>query len=621
MCGIAGFFGNRPIAPATRRAMLAALANRGPDAAHEISWLQQSQVGPEEAATSALLHARLSIRDPRPIADQPMVSDDNQVWLCYNGEVYGWEAQAAAMAARGTPFRTRSDTEFILRAYQEFGFPALLDHLRGMFALAIFDIRLGKVFLARDRLGLKPLVYGIQADGIAFGSTVRSLLPWLPDGQRTFDPEAIDAYLAHRYIPAPRTIFSRLQRLENAHYLSYDLASQRLEKTRYWSLPERHDQPPGASAVEEALVELRSAVTLRTVADRPLGVFLSGGIDSSAIASILASSGRTDLRTFTAAFPGSGFDESVEAAEISRALGLPNTAIPIPLRLEDEFDRIVADLDEPFADPSSIPTWFLARETVKQVTVVLGGDGGDEIFAGYKRHPKHLRTRWRAGLKLPLPAPVSMDGKGWPRLADELRLSWEEAYTLRFSGFTPAQRRYLTANQTLAKEVWWRLADTNPSMPLESLLACDFANTLPEYILRKADLCTMAHGLEIRAPLLDHRWLEKLAQVAPAARYTRPAKHILSAVMAPLDSLRLFERKKRGFNPPLSDWLRGDLQARVDGLGARLAALSGNLLKAKPVDLLATSYLEGASHLAEQLLQLLLLDESLRQLDRLRSQV
>lgn len=621
MCGIAGFFGSRSIAPATRRAMLAALAKRGPDASHEIAWQLQSQVSPEEAATSALLHARLSIRDPRPVADQPMVSNDQQIWLCYNGEVYGWEAQAAAMAARGIPFRTHSDTEYILHAYEELGFPALLDHLRGMFALAILDLRLGKVFLARDRLGLKPLVYGIQPDGLAFGSTVRSLLPWLPANQRAFDPEAIDAYLAHRYIPAPRTIFSQLQRLENAHYLTYDLASGRLEKTRYWSLPEHDGQPSATAPAAEALEELQRAVMLRTVADRPLGVFLSGGIDSSAIASILSSSGRTDLGTFTAAFPGSSFDESAEAAEISRALGLPNTAIPIPMRLADAFDRIVADLDEPFADPSSIPTWFLARETVKHVTVVLGGDGGDEIFAGYKRHPKHLRTRWRAGLNFPLPAPASLDGKGWSRLADELRLPWEQAYTLRFSGFTPAQRRYLCASQALESEVWWRPIDTNPSMPLERMLACDFANTLPEYILRKADLCTMAHGLELRAPLLDHRWLEKLVLVAPAARYTSPAKHLLNAVMAPLNSLQLFERKKRGFNPPLGDWLRGDLQGRVEGLGSRLSALTGNLLKKAPIDKLASAYYGGSPHLAEQLLQILLLDESLRQLDRLRSQV
>jgi asparagine synthase (glutamine-hydrolysing) len=617
MCGIAGFFGTRPIAPETRRSMLAALANRGPDAAHETAWSGSLPATPNQPSTSALLHARLSIRDPRPVADQPMGSDDGQIWLCYNGEVYGWEDEAAALAAQGAVFRTRSDTEFILRAYEAWGFPALLDHLRGMFALAILDRRLGKVFLARDRMGLKPLVYGVRADGLAFGSTVRSVLPWLPPEERRFSPEAIDAYLAHRYVPAPRTIFGGLQRLENAHYLSYDLASGRLEKTCYWTLPEA-GRPVGG---DEALEELRAAVCLRTVADRPLGVFLSGGIDSSAIASLLAASGHGDLATFTAAFPGSSFDESAEAAEIAGLLGLANHSIPVPMQLCDAFNRIVADLDEPFADPSSIPTWFLARETVRRVTVVLGGDGGDEIFAGYKRHPKHLRTAWRAGLTLPLAARPALEAKGWNKLADELRLPWDKAYTLRFSGFTPAQRRYLLGGTELVQDVWWRPADHLPATPLGRLLASDFANTLPEYILRKADLCTMAHGLEMRAPLLDHRWLEKLAGVPAAQRFTRPAKHFLAPAMAKLAPLRLFERKKRGFNPPLTDWLHGDLKERATGLGQRLARRSDGQLSAPAVDGLATAYYAGAARFAEQLLQLFILDESLAQLDDLRSKV
>jgi asparagine synthase (glutamine-hydrolysing) len=614
VCGIAGFFGSRPVTPAIRRAMLAALPRRGPDAAHELAWSAAGTATAGQAATMALLHTRLAIRDLRPEADQPMASDDGQVLICYNGEVYGWENEAEQLRAGGAVFRTRSDTEFILHGYRQWGFPALLEHLRGMFALVIVDRRLGKVFLARDRLGLKPLVYGVAEDGLAFGSTVRSVLPWLANERREFSPQAIDAYLAHRYVPAPQTIFAGLQRLENGHCMSYDLATGRLDKRCYWALP----AGDGSVAMDDALAELRDAVTLRTVSDRPLGVFLSGGIDSSAIASILATTGHSELCTFTAAFPGSSFDESAEAAEISRLLGLPNRPIPVPVQLDGTFERIVADLDEPFADPSSIPTWFLARETVRHVTVVLGGDGGDEIFAGYKRHPKHLRTRWRQGLRLPLPAPTELTGRGWSRLADEMRLGWDEAYALRFSGFTPAQRRYLHGQRTLESDTWWRPADAPAGTPLERLLACDLANTLPEYVLRKADLCTMAHGLELRAPLLDHRWLEKLARVDPALRFTKPAKRLLGGVMAPLAPLHLFERKKRGFNPPLTDWLRGDLKERTDGLGERLASLSGGFLRAAAIDELGAAYHRGAHHFAEQLLQLLILDASLRQLDEAR---
>jgi asparagine synthase (glutamine-hydrolysing) len=288
--------------------------------------------------------------------------------------------------------------------------------------------------------------------------------------------------------------------------------------------------------------------------------------------------------------------------------------------LSDSFTRIVADLDEPFADPSSFPTWFLARETVKHVTVVLGGDGGDEIFAGYKRHAKHMRTHWRDGLRLPLPPAASLTGKGWGKLSDEIRLPWASAYTLRFSGFTPAQRRYL-ADHRSTQDTWWRPADSAPAEPLAQLLAADFANTLPEYILRKADLCTMAHGLEMRAPLLDHCWLEKLAGVPAQERFTRPAKHLLAKVMEPLASLHLFERKKRGFNPPLTDWLRYDLRVNLDGLGERLSARTGGQLRTEAIRALALAYYRGAHHLAEQLLQLYILDESLAQLDDLRGTV
>lgn len=618
MCGIAGFFGKRQVSPASRQAMLAALANRGPDAAHEVAWSASRKVESHEMASSALLHARLAIRDPRPIADQPMVSDDGKVWLCYNGEIYGWEEEAEALAATGKPFHTRSDTEFILRAYLTWGFPGLLDHLRGMFAITIVDWRLGQVFLVRDRLGLKPLVYGVQPDGIAFGSTVRALVPWLPTDKREFSADAIDAYLAHRHIPAPRTIFTNLRRLENAHYLIYDLASGHLEKKCYWSMPVFGNDSVNKNAKEEALEELKLAVNLRTVADRPLGLFLSGGIDSSTIACILSDAGHTELSSFTASFPGSNFDESAEAAEISEVLGLSNTAIPIPMHLGSNFDRIVADLDEPFADPSSIPTWFLARETVKHVTVVLGGDGGDEIFAGYKRHPKHLRTRWRAGVHLPMPPISSLDGRGWRRLAEELSLPWGAAYTMRFSGFSPAQRRFLQSAAHLKQDVWWRSSDTATSTPLDQLLANDLANTLPEYILRKADLCTMAHGLELRAPLLDHRWLEKLASVPPNLRFTNPAKLFLAGAMKKLAPLALFQRNKRGFNPPLSDWLQKDLRERADNLGEKLSVLSRGQLKEDAVNALVAAYYSGKSHLAEQVLQLLLLDESLRQLDCLR---
>ncbi|WP_028445679.1 asparagine synthase (glutamine-hydrolyzing) [Chitinimonas koreensis] len=616
MCGIAGFFGTRPIAAATRAAMLVALRRRGPDSQHETAWDAAGRpVAPHDAALGALLHARLAIIDPRPEADQPMVDESGQVWLCYNGEVYGWADQAAELKRQGVRFNTRSDTEFILRGYQAWGIEGLLARLRGMFAFALLDRGTGKLYLVRDRMGEKPLLYAARPDGIAFGSTVRSVLPWLPQGERRFDAAALDAYLAHRYVPAPATVFAGIRRLENGHYLEIDLADWQPRKRRYWQPIAR-----GAATMDEALAELATATELRTVADRPLGVFLSGGIDSSCVASMLAARGHTRLHTFTAAFPGSHFDESADAAEIAATLGLANHPLPVPTTLGDAFERIVADLDEPFADPSSFPTWFLARETVRHVTVVLGGDGGDEVFAGYKRHPKHLRSAWRGGLRLPLKGTASLRGRGWAKIADELGISWLDGYSLRFSGFTPAQRRFLQGGKPLARLTGWRPADAPERAPIKQLLALDFANTLPEYILRKGDLCTMAHGLELRAPMLDHVWLEKLFAVDDGARFTEPAKRMLAGAMPQLAALDLFGRKKRGFNPPLRDWLRQDLAPRLAGLGGRLAAASDGLLDAAAVDAFAAAYQAGDEALAEQLLQLLILDESLAQLRRLAAE-
>ncbi|MBV8657887.1 MAG: asparagine synthase (glutamine-hydrolyzing) [Burkholderiales bacterium] len=610
MCGIAGFFGQRSIPSATRNHMLDALRQRGPDGEHIVAWQPDGQPAAADAvATSALLHARLAIIDPRPEADQPMPNDTGDIWICYNGEAYAWADQATELKQGGAVFKTRADTEYILRGYEAWGIDGLLNRLRGMFAFAILDQRQGKLYLARDRMGEKPLVYAHRPDGIAFASTVRALLPWLPTEDRRFDPAAIDAYLAHRYIPAPRTIYQRVQRLENGHYLTYDLAGQTLSKQCYW----RPTAGAGASA-EDALNELATAVEIRTVADRPLGVFLSGGIDSSCMASLLSARGHQDLQTFTAAFPGTAFDESADAAEIAGTLGLRNRPLPVPTRLDDVFARIVADLDEPFADPSSFPTWFLSRETAQHVKVVIGGDGGDEVFAGYKRHPKHLRSAWRRGLRLPVAGGASATAKGFSKVLDEIGMAWADAYSLRFSGFTPAQRLFLQPTQGLQQTVWWRAPDQTVQEPMTQMLAIDFANTLPEYILRKGDLCTMAHGLELRAPMLDHVWLEKLFSTPATARFTQPAKQMLAAAMPQLAPLDLFHRKKRGFNPPLKRWLREELAPRLTGLGQRLNRLTDGQLDAQAVDTVTQIYQGGNESLAEQLLQLLILDESLAQL-------
>ena len=602
MCGIAGYFGTRSVAPASVERMLAALRRRGPDAEHAVFWdagLQRS----DAPAPNALLHTRLSIIDPRPLADQPMCNAAGDVWIAYNGEVYDWAAAARELEAAGYVFRTRSDTEFILHAYEHWGSDCL-SRLRGMFAIAILDLRRQALFLARDRLGLKPIVYAAREDGFAFGSTVRSLLPWLPPDARRTSHEAVDAYLAHRTIPAPRTIIDGVLRLPPAHWLRHDLRTGETTLGEYWR-PE--------PTAEDWLATFDAAIRMRTVADRPLGLFLSSGIDSSAIACRLAAMGFNRLRSFTAAFPGTAFDESELAGRAAARLGMPHLDVPIPQGVEADFGTIVADLDEPFADPSSVPTWYLARETTRHVKVVLGGDGGDEMFGGYKRYAKHLRTRWRRGLVLPaLSAPKGIGGGGWQRLAEELRLDWRAAYVLRFSGLTPGERAWLAPEAT-PRPHYWRLPPAGGPDDLATLLEIDRLNYLPDYILRKADLMTMAHGLELRAPFLDHRFVGALVGLPPQERFTVPAKRLLAPAMAALGDLDPFAQKKRGFNPPIAGWLHGDLAPRLPGLGQRLAGLTGGLLDARRVDGFAAAW-KVRPGLGEQLLQLLILDESLAQI-------
>ena len=253
MCGIGGYFAQGTVPPPVIGAMQAALRARGPDAQRAQLWER-----------SGLVHARLSIIDPRPLADQPMANERGDIWIVYNGEVYDWEAAAAELRA-AAPFRTRSDTEFILRGYEAWGVETLLERLRGMFAFAIVDLGKEKAYLVRDRMGEKPLVYSAIDGELVFGSTVRSVLPFLPGRKRELSPEGIDAYLAHRYVPAPHTVYRHIRRLENGHYLEFDLRSRALTKRRYWNpAPE-----PGSW-----LQALDESVRMRTISDRPLGVFL-----------------------------------------------------------------------------------------------------------------------------------------------------------------------------------------------------------------------------------------------------------------------------------------------------------------------------------------------------------
>ena len=604
MCGIAGFFSKRPATRSVADEMLSELKRRGPDASGKVLWNDRMQ-RTDDHAWNALISTRLAIMDPSPLANQPMCNESGDIWMVYNGEVYDWAAAAKALASGGAQFRTHCDTEFVLKAYEKWGI-GCIERLRGMFAIAILDMREQVLWLIRDRIGLKPLVYSCIDGNLAFGSTVRSVLPFLEREQRRVSHLAIDAYLAHRYVPAPRTIMENVNRLENGHWLRFDLRTRELEKSRYW-FPK---PSPGA-----LLHELDEAISIRTVSDRSVGLFLSSGVDSSTLGSRLAAMGRNEIETLTASFPGSAMDESADARDIAEQLGFGNSAIPVPEKIDGEFARIIADLDEPFADPSSIPTWYLCQEATRRFKVVLGGEGLDELLGGYKRVWKHLRTRWRRSVSAPwLPALAKASPKGWTKWSSELEMTWLEAYSLRFSGFSPSQRRFFQPDLRESPKTHWRMPQTECRSPIDALLEIDMDNYLPEYVLRKADLCSMAHGLELRAPYLDHHWVQAISAVPESERFTHPPKKLLESICPGLGSLRLFERKKRGFNPPLDRFLSNCLAPRFDGLGKRLESFSLGQIDRSAVEAYCGRYIGARDQPSEQLLQLLILDQSLSQL-------
>ena len=602
MCGIAGIFSKNPIRQQAIDTAQKSLLARGPDVQSNITWDNQGRKD-QNSPVTALIHTRLSIRDLDPRANQPMSDPSGKVWICYNGEVYGWEEDKSRLEAEGFIFKSHSDTEYILNAYLKYG-KQFLEKLRGMFAFCIFDLRTNKAILARDRMGQKPLYYSSHNGNFIFGSTFRSVWSLIEDGPKELNNHAIDAYLAHRYIPAPETLCKQIQKLENGYYLEWDLQNKSLSKELFWN-PNETSEEPWRNTFSES-------VNLRTASDRPVGVFLSGGVDSTAIASILSQSGHKEITAFTASFNDSRFDESETAKKTALELGLPLKEIKIPQDIPlTLFDRIIDDIDEPFADPSSFPTWLLCKETAKHVTVVLGGDGGDELFGGYKRYKKHLKTAWKGAFRFP-GSPFSNKDNKYGKIFSEMKMSWTEAYSLRFSGFSPSQRKALIPELEDRKTTYWRtsqFASAKDEKPLHALLANDYANYLPEYILKKGDLCSMAHGLELRCPFMDHNLFASLKNTSESERFTVPAKQAMSSISPQVD--HVLKLKKKGFNPPLTHWLKVSWKNRYAGLGERLSEKTEGLICSNGTNDLVKEYLDGKNSLAERVLQLLILDRIL----------
>jgi asparagine synthase (glutamine-hydrolysing) len=613
MCGICGDvdLAGAPDAEGVRRAARA-IAHRGPDA--EAFFFD----GP-----AALGHRRLSILDLES-GDQPMVRD--AVAVAFNGEAYDFAALRDELRAKGHPFSTRSDTEVVLRAYLEWG-EEFAEHVHGMFALAIWDSRRRKLVLARDRLGKKPLYYALRGSRLIFASELKALVAH-GGVARELDHEALVQYLACEYVPAPGTILRRVRKLPAAHVAVLDDRGFRLR--RYWEVPGPSEQRVSAAdAASELLRLLDAAVAKRLVADVPVGVFLSGGIDSTSIAA-LAVRHKKPLQTFSIGFVEESFDESPWAQLAASRLGTEH--VSEKFSGQDCLDLIpaaAAQLDEPFADPSFLPTLLLSRFTRRHVTVALAGDGGDELFAGYdpflahrpasvfSHIPKALRGAVQTMVHL-LPASprnMSLDFrlKQFLRGVDappSLRhASWIASFLpAEIAGILHPELRPLASSEVAFRQVLEDAARTGARPgSVDEALRYYLTRYLADDILVKADRASMAASLELRAPYLDTGVVEFAARLPWRLKMScTRTKVILKQALRGIVPDEILRRPKKGFGIPVAAWIRGPLRPLFEELLSESALRDAGVFDAPAVRSLLRTHLEGRADLRKPLWTLLM---------------
>ncbi|MBI1958963.1 MAG: asparagine synthase (glutamine-hydrolyzing) [Candidatus Rokubacteria bacterium] len=599
MCGIAGIadISGAPVDPALLQAMTRVQAHRGPDGE-----------GFVHRGAAGLGHRRLAIID-LATGDQPMANDDGSVWIAFNGEIYNYREIRADLQARGLRFRTTSDTEAILRAYEADG-PACVHRLRGMFAFAILDERARRVFLARDRAGIKPLVYAWDGHRLLFASELKGILED-PSVSRDLDLDALGDYFTHHYIPAPRTIFRAIRKLPPASTLMLSLDGGEPVVSRYWRL---RFAPDDAVAEQEWIQRLRAhladAVESHMVSDVPIGAFLSGGMDSSTVAALLARASSRPIRTFSIGFDEADFDELAFARQLAARYGTDHYEMVVKPNALDVLPRLAWQLDEPFADSSTVPTYYVSKITREHVTVALSGDGGDESFAGYRRYARAqaLHERMDGGLfagarpalrLLSRLMPAGVRGQGYAGLLGAGPID-------RYFRLITYQRRE-TLRRLLADDLaavadaatdpsgFRRLADDSGAGDYVSALQyIDVETYLPDDILTKVDRASMLVSLESRVPLLDHRFMEFVATIPLSLKLRHGAgKYILKQAMADLLPPDIVSRRKMGFGVPLASWFRHELRDMTRDLLLSPRARQRGLVRPAAVEELLRIHDEG----------------------------
>lgn len=575
MCGLIGIFdtrGEREIDQTLLKKINESQFHRGPD-----------EAGLHIEPAIGLGHRRLAIIDLSS-GQQPLFNEDKSVVVVFNGEIYNFEDLMHELKKLGHTFRTHCDTEVIVHAWEQWG-EACVQRFQGMFAFALWDRNKKTLFLARDHLGIKPLHYCLLPDGMfIFGSELKSLLSY-PALPRKIDPRSVEDYFAYGYVPEPRTIYQEVYKLSPGFTLSLKVGNPEVRPKKYWDIPFKV-MPQARDTELELITRLRAAVKSQLVAEVPLGAFLSGGVDSSAIVAMMAGLSNETVTTCSIGFDDPAYDESAFAQKVATQFKTRHHSETV---IADDYgliDTLAALYDEPYADSSAIPTYRVCELAKKHVTVVLSGDGGDENFAGYRRYRMAMaEQRVRAWIPLALRKPLfGLLGKIYPKADwapqmfrakttfESLSHDLVEGYFHSVSTLNDRVRKQLFSDQFRqslngyrAIEVMRRHAQNAPTDdPLSTLQYIDLKTYLPGDILTKVDRASMAHSIEVRVPLLDHKFVEWVSGLPSSLKLKDgEGKYIFKKSLKPYLDEEILYRKKRGFSIPLAEWLRGPLREKM----------------------------------------------------------
>lgn len=617
MCGITGLF-QLDGAPASRdllAQMNASIVHRGPDEGG--MWTHHS-VG--------LAMRRLAIID-LACGQQPLSNEDETVWIVFNGEIYNFPELRAQLETRGHRFKTNSDTEAIVHAYEEWGSDCP-NHLRGMFAFAIYDIKAETLFLARDRVGKKPLLYTLQNNRFSFASEFSAILAD-PEIKRKPNARALDLFMATGCISAPHTGYEGIHKLPPAHSLSLHKGEVKIE--RYWSLeehfaPERKLIISEDDAARELLLRLEEAVKIRLMSEVPLGAFLSGGIDSSAVVALMSRLSDKPVKTFSIGFEESEFSEVHHARRLADRYKTDHTQIIVQPDAASVLPLLVRHFGEPYADSSAVPTYYVSQATRRHVTVALNGDGGDEVFGGYDRYramqwtqsaPRALMNLGRAASRL-LPGGGNFRSRPTriKRLLQAASLPAPQRYLQWSSIFNREQKSELYTREWKQECGWkqrhaveeWMMRGADLDI-IDRCLLTDTNTYLPDDLLPKVDITSMACGLEARSPFLDHKLMEWAATLPSNFKMRgSTGKYILRHALRDLVPHENMARRKMGFGVPIGEWFRGPLKPLLHDTVWSERALSRNYFKPDVVRRMAREHDSGQVDHAFRLWSLLMLE-------------